>query len=218
MFSAVFFDLDGTLLDTVHDLTHAVNLTLDALGYPHRQTPEVRRFTGRGASSLMARALPGERPSQEEVRQATERFLAHYAGCWARQSAPYPGVPELLDRLTAARLPMAVLSNKPERFTRNIVETLLPGWSFALVRGAREGVPLKPDPTALLDMIQAMDLTPARCAFVGDSGIDLETARRAGLTPLGVTWGFRDPPELRASGATRLYETPEALGEALLAS
>ena len=124
---------------------------------------------------------------------------------------PYPGIPELLDALTARRLPLAVLSNKPDDLTTLIVSRLLATWRFAAVHGARPQVPRKPDPAGALHIARELDLAPGRIIYLGDTRVDMETARAAGMHPVGVLWGFRAAEELRDGGAAELLAHPGEL-------
>jgi len=210
-FDAVLFDLDGTLLDTLEDLADAVNQSLGLHDFPPRTLGEYRFFVGNGARNLVQRALPETARDEATVTRCLEAFRRAYAACWDRKTHPYPGVPELLDALALRGLPMAVLSNKPDDFTRLCVAKLLPRNPFALVAGARPDVPQKPDPTAALCIAERLGIAPARFAYVGDSNTDMQTATSAGMFPVGVTWGFRPPEELLAAGARILITEPGLL-------
>ena len=204
--NGVVFDLDGTLADTLDDLTDALNHVLAARGLPRHARDDVRQFIGSGARTLIERALPPER--QALVDEVLREFRARYAAHLVVRTAPYPGVPELLAALATRGVPFAVLSNKPDDATREVVARLFPGVPFAAVVGERPGVPRKPDPTATLAVVRDLGRTPADCAFVGDSDTDIETARAAGLAPVGVAWGFRPPELLRAAGARVILRCP----------
>jgi phosphoglycolate phosphatase len=134
-----------------------------------------------------------------------------YERRWAEKTKPYPGVPELLAELSRLNVKTAVLSNKPDAFTQKCVARLLPGNSFAVIRGARAGVPLKPDPTAALAVAEELNISPSQCLYLGDSGIDMQTANAAGMFPVGALWGFRSEEELRNNGAALLLKIPETL-------
>jgi phosphoglycolate phosphatase len=138
-------------------------------------------------------------------------FEESYAGQWHVRSAPYPGVASLLDRLTMQSMRLSVLSNKPDAFTRLCVQQLLPNWHFHPLLGQRPGVPKKPDPAAALDIARLLDLPPSAVLYVGDSGVDMRTARSAGMDAVGVLWGFRGADELRQHGAHHLIARPEDL-------
>lgn len=209
--SAVVFDLDGTLVDTLEDLAESANEALRALGAPVHPIPAYRQMVGGGIRRLLERALPEGRRDEATVVEALERMRTIYGGRWAQVSRPYPGIPELLDTLSAREVPMAVLSNKPHEFTVEMVQVLLQRWSFDAVYGARPDVPLKPDPTAALAVAELLGMPPARCAYLGDSDVDMFTARRAGMLAVGAAWGFRGAAELRAAGAELVVDEPSAL-------
>lgn len=206
---AVVFDLDGTLVDTLADIGHAMNAALAALGQPGHPFEAYRGFIGEGVRRLAERALPPGRG--DLVDAATAEFRRVYGEHLLDRTRPYPGVPELLDGLVAAGVPLAVLSNKPDPATRRIVESLFARWPFAEIGGERPGVPRKPDPAAALAIADALGVAPARCLFVGDSGIDVATARAAGMVAVGAGWGFRGADELRAAGADVVLGAPPEL-------
>lgn len=211
-YGALLFDLDGTLLDTLEDLALACDRVLAARGRPPFPLDAYRRFVGRGASHLVACLLPEEERRDPAALQAMlAAFQREYAQCWREHSRPYPGIPELLDGLTARGLRMAVLSNKPHAFTELCVRELLSAWSFAPVLGQREGVPRKPDPAGALEAARVLGLPPERVLYVGDSDVDMRTARNAGMFAAGVLWGFRGADELRDAGAQALIARPEEL-------
>jgi phosphoglycolate phosphatase len=204
----VIFDLDGTLLDSLGDLASAMNRSLAARGFPTHPLDAYRSFVGEGVQRLAERALPPGK--QDERASLVAAYQADYAEHLTHSTTPYPGIPALLDGLTARRLPMAVLSNKPDAPTRHLVEALLGRWRFRAVAGERPGVPRKPDPAAALQLALQMGVAAADMAFVGDTLIDVSCARAAGMRPLGVVWGFR-AQEITASGVTTVRHPEELL-------
>jgi phosphoglycolate phosphatase len=194
----VIFDLDGTLADSLGDIASAMNRTLRAHGFPVHPVDAYRTFVGEGVRKLVERALP---PGAESVR---ETFLAAYQADYAEhlldETRLFPGVPGVLDALAAASVPVAVLSNKLEGPTRRLVDALCSRWTFRAVFGERPGVPRKPDPASALALADVLAAPPESVAFVGDTGVDILTARTASMRPVGVLWGFR-PQEVLASGA-----------------
>ncbi len=204
----VIFDLDGTLVDSLGDIAAAMNRSLAARGFPTHPVDAYRTFIGEGVAKLAERALP---PGKQEAKAALlQAYQADYALNLLETSAPYPGIPELLDALSTRGIPMAVLSNKPDAPTRRIVETLLGRWRFQAVAGERPGVPRKPDPAAALELARAMDVAASAVAFVGDTLVDVFTARAAGMRPLGVLWGFR-AQEVAASGVATVQHPEDLL-------
>jgi phosphoglycolate phosphatase len=194
----VIFDLDGTLADSLDDIASAMNRTLRAQGFPTHPVSDYRGFVGEGLRRLVERALP---PGTESVREA---FLAAYQADYAQhfldETRLFPGIPPVLDALAAAGVPMAVLSNKFDGPTRQLVDALCNRWTFREVFGERPGVPRKPDPASALALADALGAPPESVAFVGDTGVDMLTARAASMRPVGVLWGFR-PEEVLDSGA-----------------
>jgi phosphoglycolate phosphatase len=205
----VIFDLDGTLADTLADLAFAMDTLLDRRGFPHRGLHEYRAFIGDGVGELVRRSLPSGREAlaPEMVGEFRRVYLEHMFD----RTAPYPGIPELLDGLTVRRVPMAVLSNKLDLATRTMVARIFPRWRFAMVMGEQPAYPRKPDPTGARAMAEQLGAPFDRTVFVGDSGNDMETASRAGMVPVGVLWGFRDRDELEARGARVIISRPEEL-------
>ncbi|MCB9647845.1 MAG: HAD family hydrolase [Deltaproteobacteria bacterium] len=208
---AIIFDLDGTLVDTLEDIADSANQALQGLGVPTHSVQAYRLLVGGGIRRLMERALPEERRGQADIEEGVARMRAVYSQRWAQVSRPYPGIPELLDALTARGMPMGVLSNKPHDFTVEMVRTLLGRWTFAAVQGATADVPLKPNPAGALALAGALRVPAARCALLGDSDVDIQTARRAKMLALGAAWGFRGAAELRAAGADHVLDAPGAL-------
>ena len=207
-FGAVLFDLDGTLLDTLEDLTDAMNAALAERGHPPRTTEECRVFIGDGVLKYIARALPDEAPDAARVADLLPVYRSKYTENWDAKTRPYPGIVELLAALTSRGISVAVVSNKPDDMTRKAVAHFLPGIPFAAVLGARPGVPIKPDPTSALSVAADLGLEPADVMFVGDMEPDMRMATAAGMCPVGVTWGFRTGAELQSWGARHLVEHP----------
>lgn len=207
-FAAAVFDLDGTLLDTLADLADSTNAALAAAGHPPHPTDAYRYFVGNGIANLVRCALPATARDAASVARVEAAMEAEYRQRWQAKTQPYAGVPELLNALSGHRLPMAILSNKPQAFTRLAVDALLPRWSFYPVCGAQPNVPRKPDPTAARHIAAALGLSPESCLYLGDTDTDMQTANRAGMYALGATWGFRSADELRQSGARALLAAP----------
>ncbi len=207
-YSAVIFDLDGTLLDTKEDVGDAMNRVLEELGLP-TYSPEIYAgFIGSGARALVVRTLPDEWREEATIETALDAFRADYDCNWNVKTKPYEGIPELLDELTARGIKMAVLSNKPHEITIEVVSELLPSWEFDVVFGMRDEVPPKPNPTSAHEVAQILGLPEAEILFVGDTVFDMETAIRAGMYPLGVAWGFRTVEDLESDGAEAILSHP----------
>jgi phosphoglycolate phosphatase len=205
---AVLFDLDGTLLDTLEDIGRSANETLEELGFPPHPIESYRQFIGDGLLMLFRRALPAGVDATAVIDRCVGGFRKSYGRSWNVATRPYPGIPELLDGLVTRSLGMAVLSNKPHTFTVQCVNELLPRWPFRVVFGNREGFPRKPDPSEARRIATLLDVAPEQMVYLGDSSVDMTTARRASMTPIGVAWGFRTVDELQASGAVRIITHP----------
>jgi phosphoglycolate phosphatase len=207
-FPAVIFDLDGTLLDTLADIAESANRVLAHRGCPAHPVDAYRQFVGEGVRRLFERALPADRRQPEVVDECVAGFRQAYARNWNFQTKAYDGVVELLDALSARDVMMAVLSNKPDRFTRRCVDEYLSRWRFEVVLGQREGVPRKPDPAGALEIASRLDVPTDRCIYLGDSATDMRTARTAGMRAVGAAWGFRSVEELESGGAEVIIQRP----------
>ncbi|MDE6453128.1 MAG: HAD family hydrolase [Muribaculaceae bacterium] len=212
MRSLVIFDLDGTLLNTIADLGAAANHTLSAMGYPTHAPEAYPMLVGGGVRRLMQRALPDTAGADDTVvDRALEIFRAYYGQHLADLTQPYPGIPALLDELTARGIRVAVASNKYEAAVRTLVERFFPDVEWAAVCGQTEGVPVKPDPSVVFRVLSQSPTPKAEVLYVGDSGVDMETARRACVDSVGVTWGFRSAAELRAHYAVHIVSDPSQI-------
>jgi phosphoglycolate phosphatase len=207
-YKAVLFDLDGTLLDTLDDLATAANRVLAAQSLPVHPVAAYRSFVGDGVRVLVERILPPALRSAQKIDETVTAFIEEYGRNWHVRTVPYPGIAAMLDQLIALGLRLTILSNKPDAFTRLCVERLLPQWRFDPLLGQRPGVPKKPDPAGALEIATLLGLEPAEILYVGDSSVDMRTARSAGMDGVGVLWGFRDAEELQAAGAWRLIAQP----------
>lgn len=206
---AVLFDLDGTLADTLRDIAESVNWALEQVGRPPRPLNDYRYLAGQGVDHLIAHALG---PDHQALHaQAKSLYMARYEAHKYDHTAPYGGVPELLDALRQHGLRMAVLSNKPHRDTADMMARTFGRWPFDAVRGAQPGVPLKPDPTAALAIARELDIPPEDWLYVGDTRVDMLTGKGAGMFTVGVLWGFRDEAELRENGADGIIAEPAEL-------
>jgi phosphoglycolate phosphatase len=208
MKKAVIFDLDGTLADTIDDIASAVNRMLARRGLPEHGIEDYKYMVGEGFRELVTRALPEERREPAYLEAARAEAAEDYAGRCLERTRPYPGVEELLSRLASLRLPLVVLSNKPDALTKKCVAGLFPLVRFALVRGETPEFPRKPDPASALDACARLRVAPAEALYLGDTGVDMRTAKAAGLRALGALWGFRTEAELREAGADALLARP----------
>ncbi len=208
---AVIFDLDGTLADSLLDIAEAMNEALSHNGFSPHPLDAYRLMVGEGVHALVARA------THAADETAKRRVLEHYQHAYQRNahrnSFPYPGIVVLLEALQQHGVPMAVLSNKRDDFTKHLVATRLGNVSFVEVRGERNGVPRKPDPTAALALAGLMQRNPSEVTFVGDTAVDMQTASAASMIGVGVTWGFRGRDELITAKATRVIDAPMQLLE-----
>jgi phosphoglycolate phosphatase len=210
---AVIFDLDGTLVDSLDDLTASVNHAMRQLGLGSHTRAAIASMVGDGATKLIARAVGGD--DTQLHRRALMIFREHYADHCVDQTRLIPGIAEQLDRLADAGWPMAVLSNKPDAFTQTCAAALLTRWPLVRVAGAMEGAAKKPDPAAALDIASRMERLPHEVFFVGDGVQDVATARAAGMIAVGVLWGYRSREELGARGPDILVENPSELAASL---
>lgn len=205
---AVIFDLDGTLVDSLTDIGAAMDQVLDELGLPRRARDEYARFVGDGARLLVRRAL-GARIDLED--EALAAFRARYLAQMTAHTRPYPGIEELLQELGARAIPTAVLSNKPHAATVELVRALLPSHRFALVRGLCDEQARKPSPDGALEIARELGTPSREVLFVGDTPVDVQTARAAGMVAIGVLWGMRPRQELERAGAAHLLASPDEL-------
>ncbi len=209
-FTTILFDLDGTLIDSLEDIAEAANGVLRTSGYPEHPADRYRHFVGDGLTTLLRRIVP-ENTAEQRIHELAEEFRKRYKNSWNRSSRPYQGIEPMLGVLAGYDVNLAVLSNKPDDFTQTFVATFFPDVPFGRVFGHREQVPKKPDPQAALEIAKYFDSDPSLCLFVGDTSVDIMTAKAAGMTSIGVTWGFRDRFELERSGADIIIDNPEEL-------
>lgn len=208
---AVIFDLDGTLLDTLEDLAASVNSSLAANGYLVHKVEEYKNFVGNGVYELIRLSLPSGAASDENIKRCVASMREEYSRRWDCKTRPYDGIQELLACLSDKEIKMAVLSNKPDDFTKKIVERYFPDIPFAAVFGQRPSVPRKPDPAGAFEIADMLGLAPEEFLYLGDSGTDMMTANAAGMYAVGALWGFREAGELRESGAMALIDHPDEL-------
>lgn len=207
----VIFDLDGTLLNTIADLASAVNYALIQLDYPIHPEETIRTFVGNGINKLLFRALPDDKKTEENVMRMRAHFLPYYDMHNADLSRPYPGIVSLLEGLQTKQVMLAVASNKYQTATEKLVKHYFPSIRFVEVLGQREGVAVKPDPAIVFDILQKADVAKEDVLYVGDSGVDMQTAINAGVDAVGVTWGFRPQAELESFSPKGVIDRAEEL-------
>ena len=215
-YKLAIFDLDGTILNTIDDLADAVNVALSKNGMPTRTVAEVTSFVGNGIKRLIERAVP-DGTEGEAIARVHADFTAHYTLHCADKTAPYAGVPELLQQLRASGVRTAVLSNKAHYAVRSLCATYFPT-CFDAVAGEREaqGIPKKPAPDAVLAIMRELGVTAEQTVYIGDSDVDIETARNAGIPAILVSFGFRSAAFLRAHGAETVVDTPQEIADLIL--
>ncbi len=207
----IIFDLDGTLVNSIADLACSTNHALEACGFPGHETDEYRYFVGNGINALFERALPPEARTEENIRKIRASFIAHYDLHNTDRSRPYEGIPELLDALVQAGCKLAVASNKYQQATGQIVRKLFPSTPFSPILGQREGIPRKPDPGIVEEILKSTSTSREEALYVGDSSIDMHTAANAGVTACGVTWGFRPRSELETCKPGYIVDRPSEI-------
>lgn len=216
---AVFFDLDGTLLDTLEDIAGACNHALTAHGFATHPARAYARMVGNGFPRTVWLALPPD--ARENLAPAALDAVVTEARQWYAEhlwvhTRPYACMTQALHTLAAAGMVLAVLSNKPDALTGALIGHFFGDVPFVQVRGARPDAPLKPDPAVVLAMLATLGLAPEQCAYAGDTAVDVATARNAGMLSVGATWGFRGADELREAGAHLLASSPLELPTLLL--
>jgi len=207
-YKGVIFDLDGTLLNTLADLSHAVNHVLTKHTLPIHKLDDYRNFVGDGARMLIIRSLPQSKRDENTVNVCLKEFLEVYERRSNEKTDLYPGIAELLDRLHDINIKLSVLSNKPHGLTVMCMNDYFSKWKFDVILGQQEGIPQKPDPAGALLIARKTGLPASSFLYIGDSGVDMKTAVSAGMLPVGALWGFRTAGELKDNGAKALLNHP----------
>lgn len=206
MKKTVIFDLDGTLLDSIEDIASSMNKVLESLQLPTHKIEDYKHFVGGGVDILVENALSNQ--SKEIKDEVIKRFKIEYDGKLHSKTLPYDGIYELLDELKKLDINLAVLSNKPHEFTVSYVNHFFKNYNFKEIHGQKKDVPKKPDPKAALDIVKCLDSSCENTYFIGDTKIDMQTAKNANMNAIGVLWGFRDEKELRDFGADFIVSNP----------
>lgn len=207
----VIFDLDGTLINSIADLGEAANFALTQCGFPTHPIAAYPRFVGSGITKLLERVLPESARTPERIEVMRGYFKEYYGMHMTDFTEPYPGIPELLAQLTQRGVAVAVASNKYQAAVEKLIRHFFPEIPWAAVEGQKEGVPVKPDPSIVFEILSKYPTPKADVLYVGDSGVDMETARRACVESAGVTWGFRSVTELREHYADHIADSTGTL-------
>lgn len=208
MFKGVIFDLDGTLVDSLEDITNAMNSVLKQHDFPTHSVAACQSFIGHGVRELVVKALPKEYQNEEWIQRCFNEMIAFYRDNCTIKTKMYAGISDLLDELTARDLKLAVFSNKADELTKKVVKAIFPKWNFEVVAGLKVEAHKKPNPMVAIEISQKMEIPVEDLIFVGDTAVDMETAKNAGMHPVGVVWGFRTKEELINSGAKFILEKP----------
>ncbi len=207
----VIFDLDGTLLNTIEDLGRAANYALEQCGYPTHTLSAYPMFVGNGVTRLLERVLPEDERNAENVARLREKFGEYYEAHLTDTTVPYPGIPELLAELRKRGVKIAVASNKYQSAVERLIRHFFPEFEWAAVEGQKEDVPVKPDPSIVFEILAKAPTPKAQVLYAGDSGVDMDTARRACVDSVGVSWGFRSVKELKEHYAGAIISSPADL-------
>lgn len=203
----VIFDLDGTLLNTIDDLGHAANYALEQCGYPTHNISSYPFMVGNGVTKLLERVLPEDERTPENIERAREYFMKYYGEHMTDCTRPYPGIIDMLDALRQHGIAVAVASNKYQEAVAALISHYFPMIDWATVEGHKDGVPTKPDPSIIFEILGKVPTPKEDVLYIGDSGVDMETARRACVESAGVTWGFRPVRELTEAYADHIVST-----------
>ncbi len=211
----VIFDLDGTLVNSLYDLGDSVNEALSQYSLPLRSYDEYRMFVGNGTKLLVSRSVPSSVRDTEIEKAVFERFSALYEQNCLRKTKPYDGIIEAVCELKKSGAMLAVASNKPRDFCCKIVEALFGAKTFDVIEGSRDGVRKKPYPDIIMNIIARLEADKDKCVIVGDSDVDVETAKNSGMRCVGCSWGFRDRSVLESAGCDIIIDTPSELPDAV---
>lgn len=213
-FKAVIFDLDGTLVNSLHDIADSMNIVLENNNFPTHSYEAYQYFIGSGIRNLVSKALPLEHNNNIQIEHCFNAMMEVYAIRCTEKTIPYEGIMELLDSLIARNIKLSVLSNKADAFTKQIAIKLFPNY-FAPIIGLTTELLKKPNPTVLLQMCDSLGFKPQEVMYVGDTGIDMQTATNAHMCAVGVLWGYRSKEDLIANDANYIISKPMDLIELL---
>ncbi len=213
MIKLAIFDLDGTLLNTIADLGASTNYALKQLGYPTHELNKYNFMVGNGIDLLFERALPEGSKSTENVAKMRKIFIEYYQNNITTHTTPYDGIIELLDTIHKSGIKLAVASNKYQLGTTTLVEHFFPNIPFVAILGQRQGIPTKPDPHIINDILSVCPAEPTEILYVGDSGVDMKTAQNANLIACGVSWGIRPVEEIKAYNPEYIVNHPSEILE-----
>ena len=213
-FKGIIFDLDGTLVDSLHDISDAMNKVLQGLNFPTHTYETYQYFIGSGLRNLVSKALPSTNNSHEQIEFCFERIINEYREICTSKTKPYEGILELLDNLTSQNIKLAVFSNKADELTKKIASEIFPDYFDTAVGLSTEELK-KPNPFEAVEISKKWSLNPEEILFVGDSDIDMKTAVNANMFPVGVSWGYRTEEELKTSGAKLVINNASELIEIL---
>ena len=208
-FTLAVFDMDGTILDTLEDLQDSLNAILERYGYPARTLEEVRKFVGNGILRLIEQAVPAD-CSEEQVRMVYDDFIPYYREHSAEKTRPYDGIVRLLNDLKESGMKLAVVSNKADAAVQDLCKQYFDGL-FDMAAGEREGMAKKPAPDMVDLVLSSLQISKEQAVYIGDSEVDVATAKNSGLHLCAVEWGFRDVDVLKAHGAEHIFADTESL-------
>ena len=210
MIKGIIFDVDGTTLSTLYDIQESLNIVLEKAGYATQSYDDVRLHLGRGSRNLVKDALP-KNSSEEEIDDITNKYIQTYGLRYNIKTKPYEGIKELFDELESRKILLAINSNKPDEYTKNLINKHFPKNKFVAVIGSRANIPNKPDPYSADEIVEKMRLDKSEVLYVGDSESDVKTAKNAKLKVVGCLWGFRDLQTLTEAGADIIIKEPKEL-------
>ncbi len=215
-YQAILFDLDGTLADSIMDIADAMNRALSHFGFPIHDYVDYKYFVGEGLKNLTITCLPKENRDDETIEKCFQYLMKDYQNNFLNKTRLYDGIEDLLNYLSENKIKLAVLSNKADEITRPICDKLLKNWNFDIIMGATNDFPRKPVPDSAFFIAKKLNLLPENILYLGDTGIDMQTANAAGMFSVGAAWGFRSKEELKVNGAKIIIDYPTQLIDVIL--